>query len=261
MKQLKIFLAILFVFSITTSTATAAHSYGSGKGHDSFSNHFQYNDPYRPCTDCSSCSGGSCNNCLDGNYGCSDNNCATCPGGDCQCNGINNNPGAVDSTNSPMNPPADTTGATTYRLCSNNVCNIGGDGQVLTLTNYNNAKNPTYDQLLSFLKTDLTDAQPYTSQYVCSDFARTLHNNAEAAGIKCAWVGCSFTKGVGHAFNEFQTTDRGTVYIDCTGVPGGETDQDKILNCIVGKPLSAQYLFRSGNIADMGTVKKIEVFW
>jgi hypothetical protein len=114
----------------------------------------------------------------------------------------------------------------------------------------------------AFFASDLTQGErSYTSQYVCSDFARTLHNNAEAAGIKCAWVGCSFTRGIGHAFNEFQTTDKGIVYIDDTGVPGGSTYQDKILNCNIGQPLTVKYLFRSGNIGSMGTVDHLDVFW
>lgn len=280
MKHIKIFLTILVVLFITTSTASAAHSHYSGKGHVSYNNRFHHSDSHGPYTDCSSCSGNNCGTCKNGNCGCSEGNCNTCQGGNCQCKGDNCNTGSGDTstppntcsggncdsgsgdtTAPPLNPPADTTGTTTYKLCSGNVCNIGGNGQVLTLTNYNNATDPTYDQLLTFLKADQTDAQPYTSQYVCSDFAQTLHNNAEATGIRCAWVGCSFTEGVGHAFNEFQTTDKGIVYIDCTGVPGGETYQDKILNCVVGKPLAGEYLFRSGNIGRMGTVKELKVFW
>jgi len=145
------------------------------------------------------------------------------------------------------------------KLCSNNVCTVGGDGEVLTLTNYNNAVNPTYDQLLVFLKADRTDEQPYTSTYVCSDFAKTLHNNAEAAGIKAGWVGA---EGANHAFNVFETTDKGTVYIDCTGVPGGATLQDKQLNVVIGQPLSGKYLFRQGTITGMeGTVTSLLVYW
>lgn len=159
----------------------------------------------------------------------------------------------------PENTPS-TNGKTTYELCSNNVCNIGGDGKVLTLTNYDNAKDPTYDQLIAFLKEDKTDEKSYNSRYVCSDFARTLHNNAEENGIKCAFVGCDFTQGIGHAFNKFQTTDKGTVYIDCTGVPGGSTYEDKILNCAVGQSLTSQYLFREGNLDSMGIVKELQVF-
>jgi hypothetical protein len=149
----------------------------------------------------------------------------------------------------------------TYKLCSQNVCIVGGNGKTLTLTNYDTAKNPTYAQLMTFLKADKTDQARYNPDYVCSDFARTLHNNAEKAGIKNAWIGCDFQRGIGHAFNRFDTTDKGTVYIDCTGVPRGSTYQDKQLNVKVGYPLTGKYLFRSGYMGSMGTVKKLNVFW
>ena len=45
-----------------------------------------------------------------------------------------------------------------------------------------------------------------------------MHNNAERAGIKAAWVGIDFEgNSRGHAINAFETTDKGLVYIDCTG--------------------------------------------
>lgn len=154
--------------------------------------------------------------------------------------------------------PSDASGTTTVKLCSNNVCTVGGDGQVLTLTNYDNAVDPTYDQLIAFLKTDETDEEPYTSTYVCSDFARTLHDNAEKNGISAGWVGAY---GCNHAFNVFQTTDEGTVYIDCTGVPGGATLQDKQLDVAVGQPLTGEYLFRGGSVQMDGTVESLLVYW
>jgi hypothetical protein len=155
--------------------------------------------------------------------------------------------------------PTDATGITTVRLCSNNVCTVGGNGKVLTLTNYNDAVNPTYDQLLAFLKTDKTDELPYTSTFVCSDFAKTLHDNAEAVGIKAGWVAAV---GANHAFNVFETTDKGIVYIDCTGVPGGATLQDKQLDVVIGQPLGAEYLFRQGTIYGIdGTVTSLLVYW
>jgi hypothetical protein len=57
--------------------------------------------------------------------------------------------------------------------------------------------------------------------------------------------------GVDHAFNEFQTTDQGVVYIDDTGVPGGSTLQDKQLSVTIDQPLSGKYLFRSDNLRMM----------
>ena len=110
-----------------------------------------------------------------------------------------------------------------------------------------------------FLQADKTDERPYTSTYVCSDFAKALHDNAEATGIKTGWVGAI---GADHAFNIFETTDKGTVYIDCTGVPGGATLQDKQLNVVIGQPLSGKYLFRQGTITGMeGTVTSLLVYW
>jgi len=154
-------------------------------------------------------------------------------------------------------------GIISYHPCIGNVCEVGATGQKITLTNYENATDPTYADLLIFLKADKTDEQAYTNAYTCADFAETLHNNAEKAGIKCAWVGCHFTQGIGHAFNEFNTTDQGIVYIDCTGIPAPNGNQDKVLTCVVGQPLTSEYLFRSNyySVGNMGIVKKLDVFW
>ncbi len=99
---------------------------------------------------------------------------------------------------------------------------VGGDGEPIELVNNPNATNPTYAQLVAFIVSDVTNRLPYIDGgpdgFVCSDFAEVLHNNAEAAGIKAAWVGIDlYQEEIGHAANAFQTTDRGLVYIDCTG--------------------------------------------
>ena len=138
----------------------------------------------------------------------------------------------------------------------------GGDDHYITLSNYANAKNPTYAQLLSFLKKDKTDEKKYTDTYVCADFAEKLHNNAEKKGIKCAWVGCDFKEGGdGHAFNLFKTADKGTVFIDCTGDDGSKYE-DAIVNVKVGKLLTEKYLFKKDSSPEpMGIVKHIDIFW
>jgi hypothetical protein len=171
-----------------------------------------------------------------------------------------NNP--YDTTTQPVNNPS-SNGITTYKLCSENECHTGGDGSVITITNYDNAEDPTYDQLITFLKEDKTDEHSYINdQYICTEFAKTVHNNAERSGIKAAFIGCDFKEGgIGHAFNEFNTTDKGIVYIDCTGVPGGSTYEDKILNCADGQPLTGQYLFKERSPGgSMGTVGKLYFF-
>lgn len=110
----------------------------------------------------------------------------------------------------------------------------GGNGEPIELIDNPDATNPTYAELVAFIKADTTDTKGYVEEslaikglrfegYVCADFAEDVHNNAEAAGIRAAWVGIDFYEGVeGHALNAFETTDRGLVYIDCTGgTPGG----------------------------------------
>lgn len=91
-------------------------------------------------------------------------------------------------------------------------------GSQVCLVNYKNATDPTWNELMSFLEKDDTDEQSYIEgSFVCADFAELLHNNAEASGIKAAFVGVDFVVGEGHALNAFNTTDRGQVYVDCTG--------------------------------------------
>ena len=85
---------------------------------------------------------------------------------------------------------------------------------------YENAqsRDPSWEQLRGFVLNDDTDEQPYIpDSFVCTGFATMLHDSAEAAGIRAAYVSVDFGDGPGHALNAFNTTDRGLVYIDCTG--------------------------------------------
>jgi hypothetical protein len=97
--------------------------------------------------------------------------------------------------------------------------NIGVDLSMtpLSLIRNINAHNPTWDELMSFIKKDKTDFKPYGSLNLCGWFAEQVFNNAESNGIKAAFVAVDFEEGIGHALNAFVTTDRGLVYIDCTG--------------------------------------------
>jgi hypothetical protein len=92
-------------------------------------------------------------------------------------------------------------------------------GQYVYLINNSNSQNPTWSELCTFLVADKTVEITYAEKtWACADYAEKLHNNAEAAGIKAAWVAIDFqNERIGHAANAFNTTDRGLVYIDCTG--------------------------------------------
>lgn len=95
----------------------------------------------------------------------------------------------------------------------------GTHGFQVVLDNNPEATDPTWDQLKAFLAADKTDERDYIlGDFVCGSFAQDVHNNAEKAGIRAAWVAIDLTnKPIGHALNAFNTTDRGMVFTDSTG--------------------------------------------
>jgi hypothetical protein len=95
----------------------------------------------------------------------------------------------------------------------------GGRPQGVFLEDNIAAVNPTWRQLVDFLETDLTDTHYYIpSSYTCAEFAETLHNAAEKAGIRSAFVGVDFGDDIlKHALNGFYTIDQGWVFINSMG--------------------------------------------
>lgn len=124
-------------------------------------------------------------------------------------------------------------------------------GKQIIITNYDDAVDPSYDQLVKFLSSDETELRDYEYPgYTCGDFAERLHDNAEFKGIRCGVVGvminltnngkqssldgddslnmtpyASDETCRGHALDVFNTTDRGLVYVDDTGITSQEKDQ------------------------------------
>jgi len=103
---------------------------------------------------------------------------------------------------------------------------VRGNESPIELKNNSAAVDPSFSALAAFVQQDSTDMIPYVAKdshsglapFVCADFAETLHNRAETAGLRAAYVGIDFVgETIGHAINAFQTTDRGLVFIDCTG--------------------------------------------
>jgi hypothetical protein len=135
------------------------------------------------------------------------------------------------------------------------------------LVNNPEAVNPTYAQVTAFVRADVTDSYRYVANYyMCGNFAETVHNHAEAAGIRTAVVFIQFEHGMGHAINAFLTTDRGLVYIDSTG---SEVNLGANLDRIVQKMRINQdylptFLFPSvySIIYDLNNpIETLEVYW
>ncbi|APV43399.1 hypothetical protein Dform_00034 [Dehalogenimonas formicexedens] len=91
-------------------------------------------------------------------------------------------------------------------------------GTSVKLVNNPAAVDVTWNRLMAFVESDATDRNAYIpDRYMCGSFAMDLHNDAEAAGIRAAWVAIDFFgQDVGHAATAFMTTDRGLVIIDDT---------------------------------------------
>jgi hypothetical protein len=181
-------------------------------------------------------------------------------------------------------------------------------GEFIVLINNKDAVNPTYNQLVNFLQQDKTDQFPYqytvtvTGMYygtaesnidltrikniidgtaqpnppqICADFAERLHNNAELAGIRCAYVDVTLVgytdpyhygipSNTGHALNAFETIDMGLVYIDDTNAPG-PTRCVTIVNVQMGQQYIPVSLFPepgwNSTWDSMGTVTDIFITW
>ena len=147
---------------------------------------------------------------------------------------------------------------------------VGACNQYIVLRNNPAAKNPAWADLKAFLKVDQTDRQAYvTGKFTCGDFAETLHNNAEAAGIRTAIVAvelkpAGLAEGViYHSLTAFETTDHGIMYIDATSSAQGYY-ADKEVNVVVGYDYVPVSIFpQPGQMQtwpSMGKIAAIDVF-
>jgi len=136
------------------------------------------------------------------------------------------------------------------------------------IVNYGSATNPTWARLLSFLSNDKTDQKAYVPDvYMCGGFTRDVHNNAERAGIRAAYVDVELPGGH-HALNAFKTSDRGLVFIDCTGLEAsqsGPSNCDKTVDVRIGRSYIAKSLFPESGWSvtwgNMGTILDVEIYW
>ena len=162
-----------------------------------------------------------------------------------------------------------------------NVYKISGSPAILI--DNPSARDPTWEELMQFLKEDDTDRILYQlDSFNCIDFAERLHNNAESRGIRAAYVSVSFhDRQNGHAINAFETVDKGLVFVDCTGAenPLGELDSnDKIAYIVPDKEYGSVSIYYTdapeyefyeqrkdkrlkGFFKSIGTVRGTRIFW
>ena len=126
-------------------------------------------------------------------------------------------------------------------------------GVDVDIINSQYANDVTTSELLNFIEFDKTDENEYERDgFNCVNFSKMLHDNAEEYGIKAGVVIVMFEDNhSGHAFNVFNTTDKGLVFIDsCSG--------DRIIRKLkVGEPIAVVDAI-SVNQRDVGS---FVVFW
>ena len=151
-----------------------------------------------------------------------------------EANTISNSP-LLKSTSNPNIKEVWLDGYTSYNS------NIAPSG-IVQLYDYSSSRDLSYSELLRFLKNDTTDEMAYTpGRFVCSDFAELLQHNAAKAGIRCGFVDL---RGIDHACNAFNTTDRGVIFIDDTSSTERHPyNMDKIVDVENGRPYCPRYLF------------------
>ncbi|AKG52981.1 hypothetical protein DGWBC_0294 [Dehalogenimonas sp. WBC-2] len=177
---------------------------------------------------------------------------------------------ASNNTSTTIPPTTSNSTSNSKYVTINGARIIGASGNLIKLQNNPAAKNPSYQQLLDFLRNDPTDTKAYNyNNFVCADFAEMLHNNAEQAGWKAAYV-CielgpspGYPIGSGHALNAFETADAGLIFIDCTGLlSAGPSSADKIVKVVEGSAYIPNSLFPeygwNSTWGNMGIILKIE---
>jgi hypothetical protein len=101
-------------------------------------------------------------------------------------------------------------------------------------------RDPTYEEAVSFLKEDKTSDNEYNDDdygvYVCSHFSRDVCNNAEAEGLRCAFVDLRLAES-GHAIVGFDTIDEGLVYFEpITDDRANPEVGERYYKCVVPRP-------------------------
>ena len=113
--------------------------------------------------------------------------------------------------------------------------------------------NPTYKELREFLARDRTDSHLFIKgEYVCFDFAAELNNNAEANGIRAAYVRIR-SKEWSHAVVAFETVDKGLIFI--------EPQSDKDVGLVMGESYPWYQVGANRPTDYEDTVEEIQIIW
>ena len=114
-----------------------------------------------------------------------------------------------------------------------------------------NRWNPTYAEMLDFIRRDKTDENTYVEDvYTCFEFTADVSRNADAENIRSAFVYILF-RGEAHSIVAFDTIDRGLIFIE------PQTDEQMYLE--VGRPYWPRDRYSPPPYDD--TIVRITIIW
>jgi len=117
-----------------------------------------------------------------------------------------------------------------------------GKGTTVRLNKRHSARNPTFDEVMEFLRSDDTSSINM-GENACALYTASVFNNAMKRGIRCGFCAVYFKDtAYGHAVNVWNTSDRGYIftesqprdYGDETDIP--ETD-DMVIDLSHDRPI------------------------
>lgn len=96
-------------------------------------------------------------------------------------------------------------------------------------------RNPTWNELKTFLQSDNTNKFTYNDSFDCSGFSLEIFKRARDIGFRAGIVEIiSENSTNAHMLNIFETSDRGIIYVDDTGNKEGNAE-DKIAYVEIGE--------------------------
>lgn len=157
-----------------------------------------------------------------------------------------NNPHVIEYTNPNL----------IYNPATDEYFHVKADNSKVILVNNESAIDVTSDMVYAFILSDQTDKNDYVlDSFICSSFSEMLHNNAEAAGIRCAWVEVDFSDNDWtHSSNAFNTTDKGIIFIDCT-------QYDMYVDAWPGQEYKCYDLVDNYSYISAGNISDLKIFW
>ena len=114
-------------------------------------------------------------------------------------------------------------------------------------------RNPIHKEMREFLARDETDSDSYVvGEYNCVDFSAQLSNNAEANGMRVAYVRIR-AREWGHVLVAFETTDRGLVFI--------EPQSDREVELVIGEHFPWYLGGAISPLTSYDPITEIQIIW